>query len=116
MSNRCKMIQQKPCNKWVFEVMSLHQGLERFRNCCRQRWCFNKKGDDILILCYGASDKPMVFLEGNIGNHQEAFENLIIYVVDGKYLLPEEYDTNLTKQASTVNELADFFSTRLTLS
>ena len=100
ISEKCSMIRYLPCNEWVFEVMELHQTLDRFRNCSWQRWCFNKKGNNILVLCYGENDKQTVFLEGNIGNHHEAFKNLVIYVVNGKCLLPEEYELYSSRQAS----------------
>ncbi len=90
-SRGCQRMQCHSAHAWMFELIAIHQGFERFFRTV-QRWEFVKLNSEVRTVCFDSEDNKLVDIAISIFEQIQSFSNHALYVADGVCWLEEEYE------------------------
>lgn len=90
LSNESKRLKALPYYTWLFQLIEIYQSRDYFKsgtNC----WIFIKGDNNVKAICRDLQGNILACLSNCIFDQHSYFEDLTLYVSDGKCMIEEEY-------------------------
>ena len=94
LSEGSQRIKENPCNGWLFQLINIYQGKPNFQNVA-QVWNFTKTEKEVWAVCEDLQGNVLTFLGINLLEFHQMFNDVTLYVADGRCMMKEEQFSSL---------------------